>query len=46
MSITDAEWNATVEALAKALDKRKVGDKEKQELLGLLGTLKKDIVGQ
>ena len=46
MGVTDAEWNATVEALAKALDKRKVGDKEKQELLGLLGPLKKDIVGQ
>lgn len=46
MNITEAEWTATVEALVKALDERKVGDKEKQELLGLLGTLKKDIVGQ
>ena len=46
MKITETEWNATVEALVKALDKRKVGDKEKQELLALLGPMKKDIVGQ
>lgn len=46
MNVTETEWSATVDAFAKALDKRKVGDKEKQELLGLLGTLKKDIVGQ
>jgi hemoglobin len=46
MNITEAEWNATVEALAKALDKHKVGAKEKQELLGALGPMKKDIVGQ
>ena len=46
MKITDAEWNATVEALVKALDKNKVPDKEKSELLGLLGPMKKDIVGQ
>jgi hemoglobin len=46
MKITDAEWNATVENLAKALDKNKVGPKEKSELLGLLGPMKADIVGQ
>jgi hemoglobin len=46
MKITDAEWNATVEALVKALDKHKVGAREKQELLGALGPMKKDIVGQ
>ena len=46
MFITDAEWNATVEALVKALDKRKVGAQEKQELLGALGPMKADIVGQ
>jgi hemoglobin len=46
MNITEAEWNATVEALAKALDKNKAGAKEKQELLGALGPMKKDIVGQ
>jgi hemoglobin len=46
MRITDAEWNATVEALVKALDKHKVGDKEKGELLALLGPMKRDIVDQ
>jgi hemoglobin len=46
MKITDAEWNATVENLVKALDKNKVGEKEKKELLSLLGPMKSDIVGQ
>jgi hemoglobin len=46
MKVTDAEWNATVENLTKALDKQKVGAKEKSELLGVLGPLKGDIVGQ
>jgi len=46
MKITEAEWSATVEDLVKALDKHKVPDKEKQELLGLLGPMKPDIVGQ
>jgi truncated hemoglobin YjbI len=46
MKITDAEWSATVEALVKALDRRKVAAKEKGELIGLLGSLKGDIVGQ
>ena len=46
MKVTDAEWNATVENLVKALDAQKVGEKEKQELLALLGPMKNDIVGQ
>ncbi len=46
MNITEAEWDATVEALVKALDKRGVGEVEKKELLGLLGPLKPDILGQ
>jgi hemoglobin len=46
MKITEAEWNATVEALVKALDKHKVPAKEKGELLALLGPMKTDIVGQ
>jgi hemoglobin len=46
MNITEAEWNATVEALSKALDTHKVGAKEKGELLAALGPMKKDIVGQ
>ncbi len=46
MKITEDEWNATVEDLTKALDKFKVGDKEKGELLGALGGMKGDIVGK
>ena len=46
MNISEAEWNATVENLVKALDKNKVGPKEKSELLGMLGPMKADIVGQ
>jgi hemoglobin len=46
MKITDAEWNATVENLSKALDKNKVDPKDKSELLGILGPMKADIVGQ
>jgi hemoglobin len=46
MKITEAEWNATVENLVKALDKNKVEAAAKQELLGALGPMKKDIVGQ
>jgi hemoglobin len=46
MNITDAEWNATVENLTKALDKNSVAPKDKSELLGLLGPMKADIVGQ
>ncbi|HEY7647640.1 MAG TPA: group 1 truncated hemoglobin [Methylomirabilota bacterium] len=46
MNITEAEWNATLEDLVKALDKRNVPKPEQQELLGLLAPMKKDIVGQ
>jgi hemoglobin len=46
MKITDAEWNATVEALVKALDKYRIASKEKEDLLAALGPMKKDIVGQ
>lgn len=46
MGITEAEWNATVEALVKALDRHRVPDREKGELLALLGSMKQDIVGQ
>ena len=46
MKITEAEWNATVENLGKALDKHNVGAKEKQELVGALAPMKGDIVGQ
>src|SRR5688500_8595913 len=46
MRITEAEWNATVEDLVKALNKRNVSEKDRNELLGLLGPMKADIVNQ
>jgi hemoglobin len=46
MGITDADFNALVEDLSGALDKFKVGAKEKGELLGALGSMKPDIVTQ
>ncbi len=44
MGITDAAFNALVEDLVKALDHHKVGNKEQDELLGVLGPMKRDIV--
>ena len=46
MGITEADFNALVEDLVKALDKHKVGATEKNELLAILGPMKGDIVGQ
>ena len=46
MGITDAEFNALVENLVTTLDKFKVPEKEKGELLGALGPMRKDIVAQ
>ncbi len=44
MGVTAGEFNALVEDLVKALDKFKVPDAEKNELLGALAGLKGDIV--
>lgn len=44
MKISNADFNALVEDLVKALDRFNVSAKEKNELLGLLGPMKKDIV--
>jgi hemoglobin len=44
MGITEADFNALVGDLVTALDKFKVGEKEKNELLGALGGMKGDIV--
>ena len=44
MGISTADFNALVEDLVGALDKFKVGEKEKNELLGVLGPMKTDIV--
>jgi len=46
MKVTDADFTALVEDLTKALDKFKVPDKEKTELLTALGGMKGDIVGK
>jgi hemoglobin len=46
MKITDAEFDALVEDLAKSLDKHNVPAGEKGELLAALGGMKKNIVGQ
>jgi len=45
MKITDADFTALVEDLTKSLDKFKVAEKEKGELLSALGGMKGDIVG-
>jgi hemoglobin len=44
MGVTTGEFNALVENLVKALDKFNVGEKEKNELLGILGPMKDQIV--
>jgi len=44
MGISGADFGALVEDLVKALDKFKVPEKEKNELLGILGPMKSDIV--
>jgi hemoglobin len=46
MKVSDAEWNATLENMTKALDKHNVDAKTKQELLATLAPMKQDIVGQ
>ena len=44
MNITTADFNALVEDLVASLDKFKVPEAEKKELLGILSPMKKDIV--
>jgi len=44
MGIATADFNALVEDLVSALDKFKVGQHEKDQLLGALAPMKKDIV--
>lgn len=44
MGVSGADFGALVEDLVGALDKFKVGEKEKNELLGALGPMKGDIV--
>ena len=44
MGVTDAAFQALVEDLVSALDQHKVGKTEKDELLAVLGPMKRDIV--
>jgi hemoglobin len=44
--VTDEEFNALVEDLQGALNEFKVGAKEQKDLLGALGPMRPDIVGQ
>jgi hemoglobin len=44
MGVSDADFNALVEDLVKSLDKFKVPEREKNELLGVLGPMKPQIV--
>ena len=44
MRISNADFTAMVEDLVAALDKYKVSQAEQKELLGLLGSMKSDIV--
>ena len=46
MNLTEADFNALVEDLVKSLDKFKVPEPEKNELLAALGSMKGDIVGK
>lgn len=44
LGITDADWDASAKHLVASLDKFKVPEKEKNELLAFVTSLKKDIV--
>lgn len=44
LGITDADWDTAAKHLVAALDKYKVPDAEKNDLLAFVGTQKKDIV--
>ncbi|HEX4522147.1 MAG TPA: group 1 truncated hemoglobin [Casimicrobiaceae bacterium] len=44
LGITDKDWDASVRLLVATLDKLSVPAKEKDEVLGAVGGLKKDIV--
>ncbi len=46
MGITEADWSAAVNDLIATLDKFKVPEKERNELLGAVSSFKTDIVDQ
>lgn len=44
LGISEEDWNATVNHLVATLEKLKVPQQEKDEVIGLIASLKKDIV--
>lgn len=46
MKLTDAEFNALAEDTTKALNKFKVPAKEQSEVIGMLASLKGDVIGR
>jgi hemoglobin len=46
LNLTAAHFDALVENITQTLDKLKVGAREKEELVGLLGSMKPDVIGQ
>lgn len=46
LNITEEDWNSSVKALVATLDKFKVPDREKNEVLTAISGLKGDIVGR
>lgn len=46
LGITDADWDLAVKHLVATLDKFKVPEKEKTDVLGAISALKGDIVGR
>ncbi len=46
MNITEAQFNALVEDLVKSLNTYRVRQREQQELLKILGSMKKDIINR
>ena len=46
MGVTEAHFNALVEDLVKTLDKISVPAREKNELLGVFGSMKNDVVAR
>lgn len=44
LGLTEADWDAAVKHLTASIDKFKVAEKEKGELLAFVASLKKDIV--
>lgn len=44
MGISEADWDASVKHLVATLDKFKVSEKEKNEVLGAISTMKDQIV--